>query len=57
MAKERKYRGEVPLHDNYGPEAKFAVAKGQEGADAGFVREGFGDGEEGFHGSLRYFVN
>ena len=25
MAKERKYRGEVPLHDNYGPEAKYAV--------------------------------
>jgi agmatinase len=25
MAKERKYRGEVPLHDRYGPEAKFAV--------------------------------
>ncbi|MBA3967395.1 MAG: hypothetical protein H0X47_16795 [Nitrospirales bacterium] len=25
MAQERKYRGEVPLHDNYGPEAKYAV--------------------------------
>jgi agmatinase len=25
MAKERKYRGEVPLHDRYGPEAKYAV--------------------------------
>ena len=25
MAEERKYRGEVPLHDNYGPEAKYAV--------------------------------
>ena len=25
MAKERKYRGEVPLHDKYGPEAKYAV--------------------------------
>jgi len=25
MAKERKYKGKVPLHDQYGPEAKFAV--------------------------------
>ena len=25
MAKERKYRGDVPLHDKYGPEAKHAV--------------------------------
>ncbi len=25
MAKEPKYRGKVPLHDRYGPEAKFAV--------------------------------
>ena len=25
MAEERKYRGKVPLHDKYGPEAKYAV--------------------------------
>ena len=25
MAKEHKYKGKVPLHDKYGPEAKFAV--------------------------------
>jgi agmatinase len=25
LAKERKYRGKAPLHDNYGPEAKYAV--------------------------------
>ncbi|MBK9308194.1 MAG: hypothetical protein IPM58_14205 [Nitrospira sp.] len=25
MAKSKKYRGEVPLHDRYGPEAKYAV--------------------------------
>ena len=25
MAKKRTYRGEVPLHDRYGPEAKYAV--------------------------------
>ena len=25
MAKKRTYQGKVPLHDNYGPEAKFAV--------------------------------
>ena len=25
MAKSEKYRGEVPLHDRYGPEAKYAV--------------------------------
>ena len=25
MAKKKTYQGKVPLHDNYGPEAKFAV--------------------------------
>jgi agmatinase len=25
LAEERKYRGEVPLHNQYGPEAKYAV--------------------------------
>lgn len=25
MTEERKYRGEVPLHNQYGPEAKYAV--------------------------------
>jgi len=25
MAKSEKYRGEVPWHDRYGPEAQYAV--------------------------------
>ena len=25
LAEERKYRGKVPLHNQYGPEAKYAV--------------------------------
>ena len=25
MAEKRKYKGTVPLHDHYGPEAKYAV--------------------------------
>ena len=25
VADERKYKGKVPLHDQYGPEAKYAV--------------------------------
>jgi hypothetical protein len=25
LAEERKYRGHVPLHNQYGPEAKYAV--------------------------------
>ena len=25
MAEERKFRGKVPLHNRYGPEAKYAV--------------------------------
>jgi hypothetical protein len=25
MTEERKYRGKVPLHNQYGPEAKYAV--------------------------------
>jgi agmatinase len=25
LAEERKYRGDVPLHNQYGPEAKYAV--------------------------------
>ena len=25
MAEERTYKGKIPLHDNYGPEAKYAV--------------------------------
>jgi agmatinase len=25
MAKKREYKGEIPLHDKYGPKAKYAV--------------------------------